>query len=191
MPRVNSILSACTAVAILMLAMPAGADSLDISVNDDTARLTYQWQHPSRAVRVDGGWLHNQDRGEVIHLGVHVTGDASSGDAPLIGGDGGRVVQVRPHGGPQEAKQLGKGGFVRYTLPKYNRFNVYGHGYIAPDVLAFGDGAQYTEIEARFGYNVLRNADVFVGIRHIKTEFDPAGELTSDNGVHVGIQLRF
>ncbi|MEL7310709.1 MAG: YfaZ family outer membrane protein [Pseudomonadota bacterium] len=191
MPRGNSITSACAAAAVLMLAVPASADELDLSVNDDTARLTYQWNHPTRAVRVDGGWLHNQDRGDVIHLGVHVTGDASSGNAPLVGGVGGRLVHVSPDIGPLDATVLAIGGFFRYTLPKYNRFNIYGHGYIAPDVLAFGDGDQFTEIEARVGYNVLRNADVFIGVRHIKTDFDPAGELTSDNGLHVGIQLRF
>ena len=181
-----------TAALIVTLAAPVVlADELDLSVNDDAARLNYAWAHPSRALRVDGSWLHHQDNGDVFGLGFHVVGDASSGEEPLVGGIGGKVFHISPDEGPLDATVVALGGFLRYTLPAYDRFNLYGHLYYAPDVLAFGDGDRYREIEARVGYNVLRNADVFVGARYSNTRFDPDGELTTDTGLHIGIQLRF
>ncbi|MEL6300327.1 MAG: YfaZ family outer membrane protein [Pseudomonadota bacterium] len=181
----------CVALAALSPGEAARADALDLSLNDDAVRANYQWAHPTRDFQVDGGWLHHQDRGDVVHIGFHVTGDASSGDTPLDGGIGGKIFHVSPDNGPLDATVLAVGGFFRYTFPRYNRFNLYGHAYIAPDVLSFGDGEQFQEIELRAGYSVLRNADVFIGARYTNTEFDPAGDLTSDNGLHLGIQLKF
>lgn len=178
-------------VMLFCLAAQAGADALDLSLNDDAVRLQYERDNVGRGFRVDAGWLHHQDRGDVIHVGFHITGDASSGDAPLIGGLGGKIFHIDPDGAAVDATVLGLGGFFRYTFPDYDRFNVYGHAYLAPDILSFGDGDRYQEVELRLSYNVLRNADVFVGARYSNTEFEPAGDLTSDNGLHVGMQLRF
>lgn len=182
------------AAAILtatLLSATASAGELDLSLNDDAARLNYAWHTAAENLRLDAGWLHHQDRGDVIHLGLHLEGAASSGANPVVGGLGGKVFVIEPDGANVDAVVLGVGGFLRYTLPRYNRFNVYGHAYFAPDVLAFGDGDQYREIEARIGYNVLREADVFLGVRYSNIEFDPAGDITMDNGLHIGIQLRF
>ena len=164
---------------------------LALSLNDDAARLTYAWDTSIEGLQLDAGWLHHQDRGDVANFGLHLKGDASSGASPLVGGLGGKVFFIDPDRGSADAIVLGIGGFVRYTVPQYNRFNVYAHAYFAPDVLAFGDGEQYREFEARIGYNVLRDADVFLGVRYANIEFDPAGELTMDNGLHAGIELRF
>lgn len=183
---------AAAAVAAAALASaPASAAELDLSLNDDAARLTYAWDIAADNLRLDAGWLHHQDRGDVINVGLHLEGAASSGNNPVIGGLGGKVFYIDPDGTSLDAVVLGVGGFLRYTLPRYNRFNLYAHAYFAPDVLAFGDGDRYQEVEARIGYNVLRDADVFIGVRYANIEFDPAGDLTMDNGLNVGIQLRF
>lgn len=164
---------------------------LDLNLNDDAARLSYAWDVSPRNLRLDAGWLHHQDRGDVIHVGLHLTGEASAGSNPVVGGLGGKIFVINPDGTSLDATVLGIGGFVRYTLPTWDRFNVYGHAYFAPDVLSFGDGDRYQEIEARIGYNVLREADIYLGVRYSNIEFDPFGDVTMDNGLHAGIQLRF
>ncbi len=177
---------------ILALATQAGqAAELDLNLNGDTAKLSYAWEVEPRNLRLDAAWMHHQDRGDVINLGLHLTGEASTGENPVIGGLGGKIFHINPDGGSVSATVLGVGGFLRYTLPGYDRFNVYAHAYFAPDVLAFGDGDSYQEFEAHIGYNVLREADIYLGMRYSKINFDPSGDLIMDNGLHAGIQLRF
>ena len=184
-------LATVAVAAATLVSAPASAGDLDLSLNDDAARLNYAWSAADESLRLDAGWLHHQDRGDVIHVGLHLEGAASSGDNPVEGGLGGKVFYIDPDNTSLDAVVLGVGGFLRYTLPRYNRFNLYGHVYFAPDVLAFGDGDQYQEVEARIGYNVLREADIFLGVRYSNIEFEPAGDITMDNGLHLGIQLRF
>jgi hypothetical protein len=187
----NKWLAVAAGLWLAIAPASGSAAELDLNLNDDAARLSYAWDVSPRNLRIDAGWLHHQDRGDVISVGLHLTGAASAGSDPVVGGLGGKLFFIDPDGTRLDATVLGIGGFLRYTLPTYNRFNVYGHAYFAPDVLSFGDGDRYQEVEARIGYNVLRQADVYLGVRYSNIEFDPAGERTMDNGLHVGIQLRF
>ena len=187
----NKWLSGLICTLLVLACAGTHAAELDLNLNDDAARLSYAWDVSPRNLRVDAGWLHHQDRGDVINIGLHLTGEASGGSNPLVGGLGGKVFIINPDGTNLDATVLGVGGFIRYTLPTYDRFNVYAHAYFAPDVLSFGDGDRYQEVEARIGYNVLREADVYLGVRYSNIEFEPFGDVTMDNGLHAGIQLRF
>lgn len=179
-------------LAVIALAAPAAmAAELDLNLNDDAAKLSYAADVSERNLRVDAGALHHQDRGDVLHVGLNLTGEASGGANPVTGGLGGRIIYADADLNDRDAVYLGIGGFLRYTLPEYNRFSIYGHVYYAPDVLAFGKGDRYQELEARVSYNVLRQADVYLGVRYANARFRNAGSQTIDNGLHVGIQLRF
>ncbi|MFK8053719.1 MAG: YfaZ family outer membrane protein [Woeseiaceae bacterium] len=177
----------------LALSLTAAAAELDLNVNNDAARLAYAWELPARNLRLDAAWLHHQDRGDVVHLGLHLTGEASSGPNPAMGGVGGRLIAIDASAVDLDGSALAIGGFVRYVLPRYNRVNLYGHAYFAPDVLGFGDADQYKEVEARVGYNILRNADAYIGMRYISAGFDDdlGIDATIDTGFMAGIQLRF
>ncbi|WP_405238866.1 YfaZ family outer membrane protein [Lentisalinibacter orientalis] len=179
------------ALLLLMAAPSAGAADLDINVNDDAARLTYAWQVPERKLQFDAGWLHHQDRGDVGHLGLHLVDLASGGRNPVRGGLGGKLFYTNADRLDESGFVVGLGGFLAYTLPTYNRFSVSGHLYFAPDVLAFSGADGYQEFEARLSYNVLREADIYLGARYSKADFDDRGDALIDNGLHVGIQLRF
>lgn len=179
-----------TIIAMLACATVQAAE-LDLNLNDDAARLNYAWDASNRNLKFDAGWLHHQDRGDVLNLGMHLTGEASGGANPVLGGLGGKLFYIDPEGANVDATVLALGGFLRYTMPRYDRINVYGHAYFAPDVLSFGDGRGYQEVEARIGYNVLREADVYLGLRYVNTRFEPSGDITMDNGFIAGIQLRF
>jgi hypothetical protein len=182
-------LVALTACALSATGLQAA--ELDLNLNDDAAKLSYAADVSDRNLRVDGGVLHHQDRGDVLHIGLNLIGDASPGANPVTGGLGGRLIYADADLNNRDAVYLGIGGFLRYTLPTYDRFSVYGHLYYAPDVLAFGDGDRYQEAEARVSYNVLRQADLYLGVRYSNARFDNAGSQTIDNGLHIGIQLRF
>ena len=184
--RRNSLLACAMLVPGLCI-----AGELDININDDAARLSYAWPVRADKLRLDAGFLSHQDRGEMLHFGLHLVDWASSGTNPLQGGLGGKLFYADTDSVFDDELLLGLGGFLRYTIPQYNRFSVSGQAYFAPDVLSFGDSEQFFELEARISYNVLREADIYLGARYITIEFENGGDFTLDNGLHAGIQLRF
>ncbi len=176
---------------LLFVVGPAAAADLDLNFNDDAARFTYGWELPERKLRVDAGWLHHQDRGDVGHVGLHLVDLASTGPNPLRGGLGGKLFYADSDRRDDSGFAVGLGGFLAYTLPQFNRLTVSGHLYFAPDVLAFSGAEGYQEFEARLSYNVLRQADIYLGARYSEADFGNRGKALIDNGLHVGIQLRF
>jgi hypothetical protein len=58
-------------------------------------------------------------------------------------------------------------------------------------VLSFGDSDEFYEVEAWAGYSVLRDGEVYLGWRRIKTDFDDDGDTMIDTGFHVGLRVRF
>ena len=179
-------------LVLLLLSPAAGATTLDLNVNDDAARLTLIWPLPGDSIlELDGGWLHDQDRGDVAHVGVHLTGAASAEPNPVLGGLGVRLAYLDADGSSATGTALGIGGFLRYALPNYNRINLGAHLYFAPDVLSFGDADQYREVGLRIGYNFLRDADVYLGYRNVKGKFDDFPDVTFDTGLHLGVRLSF
>ena len=181
----------CLSLLLALTSVSALGAELDLNLNDDAARLTYAWDLESNDLRIDTGWLHHQDRGDVIHVGLHLNGEASNGANPVVGGLGGKLFFINADQFNSDVAVLGVGGFLRFTMPDYNRFSLYAHLYFAPDVLAFGDGKGYSEVEARMSYNVLREADLYLGVRHSEVKLDGFGTRKMDNGLHAGIQLRF
>jgi hypothetical protein len=43
----------------------------------------------------------------------------------------------------------------------------------------------------RVGYSVLRDGDVYLGLRRIQAEYKGSGRFTFDSGLHAGFELRF
>lgn len=179
------------ALVMLLAASSATAAEIDLNANNDAARLTFAWTTNNSELRFDTGWLHSEDRGDVLHLGMHLVDDASTGQNPIRGGLGGKIFYTDSDRLDDDGAALGLGGFLSYTLPRANRIVLSGHAYYAPDVLSFGGSDGYQEIEARVSYNVLREADIYLGARYSRADFGRRGDDTIDNGLHVGIQLRF
>ena len=117
--------------------------------------------------------------------------DDAATNVPVTAGLGGQLIYLSPDDFSDDEAALALGGFVRYVFPNANRFSVQGRAYYAPDVLAFGDLEEVLEVEARISYNVLRDADLYLGARYIRAEADNGPEVTLDNGLMVGVQLRF
>lgn len=178
-------------LAMLTLSPAVAANELDLNVSSDAARLTLNFDL-SNNLLADGSWLHHQDRGDVLGAGLHLTGAATGGQNPVQAGLGGRLLWVdSDFGTGDDGQALAIGGFVTYTLPEYNRFVVGGSLYYAPDVLSFGDMTKYREYNAWAGYSVLRQGQVYLGVRGIKSDFKDSGSVTIDTGLHIGLRLRF
>ena len=181
--RIFAVLGALTTVA----AGAARADSLDLNLNDDAARLTYARALAEGKLEVDFGWLHHQDKGDAVTVSLGRVGEAGGGTQAITAGLGGRLYLLEPDAtleplvGPadpdifpsppprdadQSGQALGIGGFFRFKLANYDRIGFSGHGYFAPDVLTFGDSEDLLEVEARVTYSIIREADVYLGLRY-------------------------
>ncbi len=187
---------ATSVLVALSMAFGAGvptaqADGLDLNLNDDAARLTYRRPLESRPVEIDGSWLHHQDNGDVASIGLHLSGNSGTAQNPVNAGIGGRLYFVDADRVGADGGALAVGGFVRWKLPQANRVGIGGHLYFAPDVIAFGDAEQYFEAAVYASYEILREAEVYVGLRNVKADFDDAPEVTFDTGLHLGLRLRF
>ncbi|MEL7539098.1 MAG: YfaZ family outer membrane protein [Pseudomonadota bacterium] len=185
----RSVWSLIGTALVLMGATSAFATELDLNVNDDAARLTVAWDAGSR-IQLDASVLTHQDRGEYVHFGAHLVDDAAV-EVPLTAGLGGRLVYLSPDDIDDDEFALAVGGFVKYVFPNANRFSVGAHLYYAPDVLGFGDLEEFVELGARASYNVLRDADIYIGARYIRAETDQGPEVTLDNGLLIGVRFRF
>lgn len=165
--------------------------ALDINLNGDSVRMGFTWRLGDPRYLADLGWLYNQDRGDVVHASFHLVDAASGSGTALQAGLGVRLVHTRTDPSTFDGTALALGGFARYTLPDADRFNVGGYGYYAPDVTSFGDQSEYYEVGVRFGYSVLRDGDIYLGLRRVEAEYKGFGGFKIDSGLHIGFELRF
>ena len=183
------------AFCLCLVAAPAFAQTtgkaLDLNLNNDAVRLGFSWRLGEPNYLAGLGWLYNQDKGDVIHASFHLVDAASGSGTALQAGLGVRLVHTRTDPGVFDGTALALGGFVRYTLPRADRFSIGGYGYYAPDVTSFGDQTEYYELGVRVGYSVLRAGDVYLGLRRIEADYNGAGGFTFDSGLHAGFELRF
>ena len=165
--------------------------ALDINLNDDAVRMGFAWRLGDPKYLAGIGWLYSDDKGDVIHGSFHLVDAASGSGTALQAGLGVRLVHTRTDPNTFDGTALALGGFARYTLPNANRYNIAGYGYYAPDITSFGDQSEYYEVGVRAGYSVLRDGDVYLGLRRIEAKYDGAGRFTLDSGLHVGFEIRF
>ncbi|MEZ5564899.1 MAG: YfaZ family outer membrane protein [Gammaproteobacteria bacterium] len=177
-------------VTLTLLATPATAHELDLSVSNSAFRAGYA-NSLGNGLRLDGGWLRDSDEGNVVHAGLQVTGDAAPNHQKLTAGVGVRLAYLDGEGSKREGYALGIGGSLRWIVPGYDRFSVYGEYYWAPDLLSGGDAEKYVDTSIHLGYNVTRQAEVYVGARYTGADYDKRPSIKFDTGMHIGFNLHF
>ena len=178
-------------LAAFLLCMNAFAGEFDLSFNSDAFRFIYGQDFEDNNLAWDAGLLNNSDKGYVINASLYLTGFASDGDNPLEAGLGGRSGYVDGDNSDQTGIPLALGGYLKYTLPNFNRISIRGDAYFAPDILTAMDLEKYEDYTLRVAYNLMQEADIYVGVRYVKAEFDNDTSQLIDNGMHLGIDLRF
>jgi len=178
-------------LAGVLVCAQAAAEEINLSFNGDAVRAGYIHALQARNLQIDAGWLHHQDAGDVIHVGLNLASIASEGTDPVQAGLGGELTYFDGDLANQSGYTAAIGGFVRYTVPGYNRIVVGGRAYFGPGILSGGDADQFQDLSVRVSYNVMRDADIFIGARYVKGEYDNAPDARFDTGLHVGINLRF
>lgn len=178
----------------LMAGSQALADSLDLNLNDDSMRLTYEADmgRGMKGLAMDAGYFYN-DRldgsdADLMHVGLHVTGDNWSQSGVFNIKVGGRVIYTDLD--PFDVMALGLGGEVRFS--PVHRLGIGGSAYYAPRIASFMDAERYSEYGVKIDYQLLTQAFVYVGYRQINVEVENISrKVELDDSAHVGLKLLF
>jgi hypothetical protein len=166
------------------------ADEIDVGLNADAFRVMYMHEFRSNSLQLDGGWMYHSDNGSVVHVGLNLS-DVASNTKELVAGLGGRLAYQDGEASGQSGFAVPIGGFLYFTPQKYNRITFGVAAYFAPDVLSTGDSTKYQDYTLRLAYNVMRQADIYVGARYVKGEYKNAPDVYYDTGMHIGFTLKF
>lgn len=184
---------ALSAFALAVLAMPAAhAASLDLSLSDDSAQFllttpTDQWGMRDGEAGV--GLLFNEDDDLLGTLRLLSTNRVSPSLRFGVGVQGylGDLDEVN-----ETASAIAVGGNVGFSLAAQVPITLVLEGFIAPNILSFGDIERVTEYGARIEGEVSERAAVFVGYRKIEMDLDAGrGDYEVEDGLNLGVRIGF
>lgn len=184
-------------LVVILLVTGAGAgaaqaDSLDLALSSDSARISYD--APFRAAnfglnRFEAGFLFTDRDDAVASLGLRVSDEAGSGSPGLEVGLGLKAYAAAADNNGSLA--LGVGGELHYMPPAMNRVGFGLFGYYAPDIVAFIDSDHFYEWGARLEYQVLPEAAVYLGYRKVEVGLKDLGDFNIESGGHLGVRYGF
>lgn len=165
------------------------ASSIDLNIHEEAVRLTYATEVGSavKGLEFEAGLLYHEDNDDVIHVGLQVSGENWSEAGTFDISIGGRFVASEQD--PGDALAVGLGGRVRFS--PVHRLGLGVYGYYAPEILSFVEATQYVETGAFIDYQLLPQAFVYAGYRHLEFEFDDGPDVTVDASGHLGLKLVF
>jgi len=188
---------ACAALLLAAAAGPAFAGDFDLNVNGDAARVDWAGAlgsiAPSGRGEYDLGLLHRREDDHKmtnLHLGWMVHGDAGAQGASAIGGLGVRAQYTDLEHG-YDGGGFALGGDITVRVDGFERIAFRGALFYQPEVLAFGDTDSQLEWSASVGYELIRDAELYLGYREFKTELKHSSLKTIDDGAHLGLRIRF
>jgi len=170
------------------------ADSLDLNLNNDSMRLTYEADlgRDMSGLLLDAGYYYNDRRSgssaDMTHVGLYVSGNNWSQSGVFNIKVGGRLIYTAVD--PYNVMALGLGGEVRFS--PVHRVGIGASAYYAPRIATFMDGERYTEYGVKLDYQLLTQAFVYVGYRNINVEVENSGnKYKLDDSGHVGLTILF
>lgn len=140
----------------------------------------------------DAGLVFNRyDRGNFYqaHTGVLLTGDMGTKEVNLAAGIGGRLLYSKL--GSSSGGAFALGGQVEVRPVNLNRLGLSASSYYAPGITSFGDLDRYLENTVSLDYEVIHGGSVYAGYRNIKQDIGNSGNTTVDNGLNLGMRLKF
>ena len=176
----------------LALTLPAAADTLDVNVSSDAARLGYIRMLPPEGLEAGAALMRHTDNGEIAEANLHLVDRPQPGRDALVLGVGGKAAIINEDPRNATGGALALGAKARWTLPVYNRAAVAGRLYFAPTATSVSDIDGYREYSLRGEFQVLEDANVYLGYRNIELSYDNAGpDRDFDDGVFAGFSLQF
>ena len=178
-----------TLLGIFLLGMVASAgaraDGLDIFLNDNTVSVDYLTTY--RGSDINFGYLYSTSGDWAGNLGLLVLGREYGSNSKMEGGLGAKAF-ITSVGG-ESIGALAIGGQMTY-YPRSSKFGLGGYLYFSPDIVTFG-GRGLAQYGVRAEFQLVETASAYIGLHKIEVENDAAVKTAIDDGLHVGINLRF
>lgn len=185
--------------ALTLLSAGAQAEVFDASIAEETLRVSLggplsgftALEKGEYDVGLIAGDVEDAEDDSFIsgHAGFLLSGDAGARNADVVAGVGARLQYLDGDG--DQGGGLALGGQVRVKLPQATRVRFNAYGYYGPDASMFGDLDQFVELSASVGYEILRDAELYLGYRYIEVGLDEGPDVDVEDGLHVGIRLDF
>lgn len=176
--------------AALLFASSAQAADLELRLSDDAGELEYLTGSEEvglRNGRLGVGVLFNEEDDVIGQLRLESIGRVSESLSFLVGvkgylGDLDRADET--------LTAVSVGGGVRLGLASQIPVALVLSGFVAPDVLTFGDLEGVVELEARLEAQLTPNAAAFVGYDFFEVDTGPR-DMDVQDGLSVGVRLGF
>ncbi|MGH8279756.1 MAG: YfaZ family outer membrane protein [Gammaproteobacteria bacterium] len=178
-------------LALGCIAFGAHAANLNINLGSNAASINYAANLTTTGLEATFGYLRHTDSVDLGNVGLLVTGNSNPAGSPLMFGVGGKVFFISPKQVSGNGTVLGLGGQFNYTWPDYNRFNIGGELYVGPKIVSFNNADRFLEYGVNAGYEILQNAELYVGWRHVSAAFTGTSNVTLDSTFMVGLNLNF
>jgi len=178
---------------VCLIAVPAGATSIDVGVNDFSLQL--QLAEPLRAneygtVQLEGRILYNNK--EETRLGsVGMMFEGEPGNVPgLVLGVGGHLYGGRTDD-RQDLMVFGLGGLVTFAPPVLGGLGIGGKLYYAPQILSGLDADRLLETGLRISYAATPMVRLYAEYQNLRADFEKRGNWSIDEGVRLGFAANF
>lgn len=181
----------CSVALLCLFSVPALADWLDININDETLFLEYSYMpfYESNLHMSFGYLYYSESDGDDVHagmIGMFIAERLAENTSVAIGG---KAYAIDALG--EKAVSIALGGAVRQNFSFAPLAGVEAYGYMAPKVTSFGKAERMFEAGARVFYEVLVNADVYLGYRNLQVKYDGGSMEEAEDGFHIGLRMRF
>lgn len=177
-------------IAVAWMPLPLAGMTLDLNLSDEAAEFRYAAGTGVPNMETEVSWLHEQNNGDILGVGVYAKDDALPGSQVLEIAVGGRLFAMETTENGPDGSGLAVGGRFRYTIPSMDRLGISGELYIAPSVVSGGDLDGFRQWAVRGEYQILRQANVYLGYRRVEPDFG-GGSVDFESGLHAGLRLNF
>lgn len=174
-------------IGLLMSSAVYAGGTLDLSINDNMVGLDYDATRMGSPMHVSAGFLHHEDDGDLMSVGLNAV-DVRSQQSPLRIGVGGKVYGYFTD--TNDSGALAIGGFARYMPAELNGLGFGGHAYYSPSVLSFSTTENLVDVGARVEYMLIPTAMVYLGYRFVEAN-DEKGDIEVVNAGHFGLRINF
>jgi hypothetical protein len=184
------------ALALALTSLSAQAEIVDVNIGNKTFRGAFSGPlarfMPGTKGQYDVGAIFNRQNTDNLfqtHVGLLLTGDMGTTDVNLAAGLGGRLLYSRL--GSSNGGALALGGQVEARPASFNRLGLSASTYYAPSITSFADLDRYLESTVSLDYEVIHDGSIYGGYRNVKQSIGSSGNTTVDNGLNVGVRLKF
>jgi len=182
---------------IFFVSVNCQAQGLEINLGDEIIQARYSTNAGGSNYgrsELTYGVLHNTEINiNLVEIGLLVIDVAGTKAPGLEVGIGPKLYFIKDRGVKTSA--IGLGGSLNYKLDQSSRIYIAAKAFYAPSVVSFIDADSMYEISVELGFEVLKNAEIYIGRRDIEVDYllkvdNKIGGKIDDTS-YFGMRLRF